>query len=577
MSMYYTHFGLRGDPFRFTASALFLSAAHREGLAALEWGVREPSGLTLVVGEVGTGKTTLIHALLAHHSGGVRAVQLSNPTLTFEEMLRIIVRRLGIHPAGRDKVASLHALETFLADPVMTDRVVLIFDEAQGLSDEALEDLRLLSNYRARGLNALQIILVGQPELAQRLTAPRLRALDQRIGARAVLRPLQDAEVRDYVDYLVRAQGARRAIFSRPALVRIVDLSSGLPRKINNLCRNSMLIAYSEGSRLVKPRHVEEAGKEIENMLDFGNQANQAASVEGQRIQRGIGKSKPFLVAGLSVLAIAAFALVFGFENGRIGMWVLQGGGAIKDRQRSAAQSSKFVSGSPGQSAAEARNASGSAAPPLSGSAYAVAGPPAQPPIAPAAEPGAPKMRPASAGGAQINPATRSRAHMPATGPASDEKLTAAKQRKLGYEIRRAKASLRAGRYANATYHLRRAIALAPANPELRELLRHAREAQSERVQSAPGEEDVASASAEDDDETTNTDSGTAASTEYDDSDSTVVRDEVAEGDAYMRAGNYGGALHKFRTALALDPGNEDLSDRIERAEKAKALEEWLR
>jgi general secretion pathway protein A len=208
--MYYRHFGLNGSPFIFTApDRLFLSAAHREGLATLKWGFeKEPSGLTLLVGEVGTGKTTLIHSLLARQTAGVRLASVTNPTATFEQMLQFIVQEIGIHPIGKGKLAILQALKTFLMDPE-SDRVVLIFDEAQGLSDEILEELRLLSNSRPNTRQSLQIVLVGQPELAERLSAPKLRSLNQRIGARAMLHPLRGTEIYDYVEHLLHEQGGQ--------------------------------------------------------------------------------------------------------------------------------------------------------------------------------------------------------------------------------------------------------------------------------------------------------------------------------------------------------------------------------
>src|SRR5262249_15845790 len=146
----------------------------------------------------------------------------------------------------------LHALRTFVSDPVDGHRVILIFDEAQGLSDETLEELRLLSNSRPPDRRSLQIILVGQPELAERLNQPKLRGLNQSIGARALLRPLRPPEVHDYVDFLLRDQGGSREIFSRGGLDRVARLSGGLPRKINNLCHNSLFFAYAERAKRVE-------------------------------------------------------------------------------------------------------------------------------------------------------------------------------------------------------------------------------------------------------------------------------------------------------------------------------------
>ena len=586
--MYYEHFGLRDAPFKFVPSnALFLSPAQLEALALLEWGLREPSGLTLLVGEVGTGKTILIHALalLARQHDRVRIAQLSDPTLPFEEMLRVIVSQLGIHPAGKGKLAILQALKTFLADPTNTDSLVLMFDEAQGLSDETLEELRLLSNSRPPHRPALQIILVGQPELVQRLSDHKLRALNQRIGARALLRPLQGAEIRDYVDHLLRAQGARRGIFSRSALDRVAALSGGLPRKINNLCHNSLMLAYSDGNPVVIPRHVKAASAEIENLL---NAAGDYRAMEAGRgaIHRMIRRGKPVIAGCFSALAVVAVALAVKFGTGRLGTWFAPIESVAKDRERDVGEISKLLSGGPSQSYEESRNEAGAAAPRRSWqSAITADGRPAQAPVVEAPQPVAPKARPGTIGGMQFahptrfpsaTPKTLASANSSSLGravalPGSDKKLTYAEERKLRYDIGRAKASLRAGRYSNAVYHLKRAIVLEPSNRELRELLQRARAAQSEPQVNASAPQDSGWSPAEDGEVT---DAEVQKSTRSENPDANLVRDEISEGDAYMRAGNYDIALRKFSAAAVLDPDHKDLPDRIERAQKAKAAAE---
>ena len=162
--MYYEHFGLSGAPFEFnpSASVLFLSAGHREGLAALEWGLREPSGFTMLVGEIGAGKTTLIYSLLAARHQGVRSAWVANPRLSFNEMLRQILGQLGVsQPDTSDKLALLQAFDAQLASLGPDECVAVIIDEAQDLSDDALEDLRLLSNFQSLERRRWQIVLVG--------------------------------------------------------------------------------------------------------------------------------------------------------------------------------------------------------------------------------------------------------------------------------------------------------------------------------------------------------------------------------------------------------------------------------
>src|SRR5579863_5407541 len=208
--MYYEHFGLSGAPFEFnpSASTLFMSAGHREGLAALEWGLLEPSGFTMLVGEIGTGKTTLIYSLLATQHRGVRTVWLANPRLSFEQMLRQILGQLGASQSETsDKLTLLQAFDLQLASLDRDECIAVILDEAQDLSDDALEDLRLLSNFQALERRRLQIVLVGQIDLVKRLAGPQLRQLDQRIGARALLPTLQGREIYEYIDYRIRSRG----------------------------------------------------------------------------------------------------------------------------------------------------------------------------------------------------------------------------------------------------------------------------------------------------------------------------------------------------------------------------------
>src|SRR5690348_15295954 len=201
--MYYRHFGLTGSPFQLTSSPahLYMSKSHREAYAALEWGLlHEGSGFTLLVGEIGTGKTTLALAILSRQFEKVHTVYLSNPKLNFEEMLKLIIRQLDLKPRATSKLADLQAMDEYLCALPSGERAVVLVDEAQGLSDEAIEQLRLVSNSGKPDEKQLHFVFIGQPELLTRLAHPSLRQLEQRIGAKTMLNPLQRAECREYVE-----------------------------------------------------------------------------------------------------------------------------------------------------------------------------------------------------------------------------------------------------------------------------------------------------------------------------------------------------------------------------------------
>lgn len=248
--MYYRHFRLTGPPFEAAAGpeALYLSRAHREGLAALEWGLlHEPSGFTTLTGEIGTGKTTLVSSILARNFEQLCAAYVINPKLSFEDLLRVVLGQFGVQCTGT-KLDRIEALVGFLGGRMRHERLAIIVDEAQDLSDDVLEELRLLSNYGQRLGRYLQLVLVGQPELATRLKSPSLRQFNQRVAARSVLNRLSFAEAHEYVGYRLRAKGGRSVdIFDSDALAYLLRHSAGIPRQINVLCHNAMLLAYSSG------------------------------------------------------------------------------------------------------------------------------------------------------------------------------------------------------------------------------------------------------------------------------------------------------------------------------------------
>jgi general secretion pathway protein A len=277
--MYYQHFNLSGPPFQFTPSAdvLYPSKSHREALAALEWGLlHEPSGLTLLIGEPGTGKTTLVSSVLARHLEHVRIAYIANPRLSFDEILQIIARQLGIAFNSPQRLARLDALDEFLSHS-RNERVTVIIDESQVLPDRVLEELRLLSNYTPIRPNSLRFIFVGQPEFLRRLESSNLRQLNERIGARAMLSALRTNEIQEYIDFRLRARnGSAQEVFSSSALKIISDHSGGIPRRINVLCHNAMLLAYTSDSKRVRGQHAKAAAAEYENLFVTANAPGQS-------------------------------------------------------------------------------------------------------------------------------------------------------------------------------------------------------------------------------------------------------------------------------------------------------------
>jgi general secretion pathway protein A len=302
--MYYRYFGLTGSPFQLTFSPtqLYMSKSHREAYAALEWGLlHEPSGFTVLVGEIGTGKTTLALSILTRQFERVRTVYLSNPKLSFEEMLKLIIKQFDIKSSRRDRLADLQAINDFLCALPSGERAVVILDEAQGLSDETIEQLRLLSNSGKPDEKQLHFVFIGQPELLRRLASPPLRQLEQRIGAKTVLNPLQRSECREYVEQRLRmVNGSAERIFRRGALRYLIRHSGGIPRRINVLCHNAMLLAYAGGARTVDTRMVEAAVTEYDSLFSH---ARGEPAESSRRIRRWIGRTLESVA--LRMLALA--------------------------------------------------------------------------------------------------------------------------------------------------------------------------------------------------------------------------------------------------------------------------------
>lgn len=249
-------FGLREDPFGVTPDPryFFPGKTHEEALSSLIYGIEKRAGFVLVTGEVGTGKTLLCRAVLARLGPQVRTALVLNPDLGPLELLRAIASDFGLETGPPDKVQLLESLNRFLLSRLSAgENVVLIIDESQLLPDDSLEQIRLLSNLETNREKLIQLVLVGQPELLEKLGRPHLRQVAQRISVRFHLRRLAFREVPRYVGHRIRlaSVSGEQRLFGVGALWAVAALSRGCPREINALCERSLLAAYASGRRRV--------------------------------------------------------------------------------------------------------------------------------------------------------------------------------------------------------------------------------------------------------------------------------------------------------------------------------------
>jgi len=245
---------------------MYLGENHREALAQLIYGVKEKKGFMLFTGEIGTGKTTVIHYLLGGFDGNrhIKTAFLFNPKLTVHDFMQYILKDLGVRSQGRTKGDYLHHLQRYLLGAYQKEeQVVLIVDEAQGLDPEVLEEIRLLSNLETSKSKLLQIILIGQPELNETLSQPKFRQIRQRINMHYRLRPLSEKETKEYIEKRLRIAGAQDPVFSEKALKEIFRRSGGIPRLINILCDNSLLNGYALDQKIVDEKSVREAARDL--------------------------------------------------------------------------------------------------------------------------------------------------------------------------------------------------------------------------------------------------------------------------------------------------------------------------
>jgi len=268
LKMYEQFYGLKENPFNVTPNPeyIYLGEHHKEALAQLLYGVREKKGFIVITGEVGAGKTTLIHYLLDKLDGNShnKTAFLFNPKLTVDDFIQYILKDLGVRVQGQTKGEHLHNLHRYLLNAYRKDeRVVLIVDEAHGLNPELLEEIRLLSNLETSKSKLLQIVLVGQTELDKTLSQPEFRQLRQRINLRYHLPSLSERETKEYIDKRLRIAGAQNPLFTERAVKEIYMKSGGIPRLINILCDNALLNGYALDQKIVDAWSVKETAKDL--------------------------------------------------------------------------------------------------------------------------------------------------------------------------------------------------------------------------------------------------------------------------------------------------------------------------
>lgn len=269
MTVPYTeHFGLKEAPFSLAPNPRYLYASeqHREALAHLVYGVRSEGGFILLTGEVGTGKTTIFRCLLERLPEKTKLAFVLHPKLSVEELLATICEEFGIdYPKGTSGTKTfVDVLNTYLLETAKKGfHAVLVIDEAQNLSLDVLEQLRLLTNLETNRRKLLQVILLGQPELRAMLNRPEMRQLSQRVTARYHLGSLPSGDVEPYVSHRLAVAGASGKIFSTSALSLVGRKSRGVPRVINLICDRALLGAFAQGERVVSSGIVRQAAGEV--------------------------------------------------------------------------------------------------------------------------------------------------------------------------------------------------------------------------------------------------------------------------------------------------------------------------
>lgn len=286
--MYQEYYGLTEKPFNLTPDPrfLYLSKQHEEAFAHLMYGIQNRSGFVMISGEIGTGKTTICRSLLKDLDDNIELALIFNPYLSPQQLLKRVNRDFGIESESMSTLDLIDELNEYLLTCAAEGKnCVLIIDEAQDLSAEILEQIRLLSNLETEKEKLLQIVLIGQPELAEKLQLHELRQLNQRITARYHLEALNMEETLQYIAFRLHVAGGQKKVrFTRKAVREVYAISQGTPRVINALCDRALLIGYTKETRKITPEIIKAAAKEVQ-----GNEKVQIKKLDTRSILRTAG------------------------------------------------------------------------------------------------------------------------------------------------------------------------------------------------------------------------------------------------------------------------------------------------
>jgi general secretion pathway protein A len=287
--MYEKYFGLREPPFNLTPNPriFFSHSSWQEAFATLCYGVEQRKGIIVVTGEAGTGKTTLLKMFVQSAGATVQASCILDPHLNFVELLRCAFTVFGLSADAGDRPAIARRFHDYLLEQLAQDHlVVLLLDEAQDISDEVLNELSLLSDLENNGAKLLQIIFVGQPEFESKLERPLFQRLKQRVALRSRLTPLDDEEIRPYIEFRLTAAGYRgNAIFLDAAVERIGFYSKGIPRLINIICDHALLIACATSQTAIGAETIEDAADGLQLGERYARLSSARLTVPPERVE----------------------------------------------------------------------------------------------------------------------------------------------------------------------------------------------------------------------------------------------------------------------------------------------------